>query len=189
MLVTARPRRKVQILWLPLLHLEAATSRGHLLRKVRSGSPPTPLPDQCSPDAPGVAQLSRRHGAVVQVAAPPLWSLIHVVAAVFAASGVRACTEARRVHQADHGQSRFRLGRRADCSREGRAGRKCQRRRVLGPRRSALPIEGLPCSSRLLCSRRHGWLLVCLRGSTQGAPRPLRLLRRLHLRLDPRPPY
>ena len=38
------------------------------------------------------------HGPFVQVAAPPLWSLIHVVAAAFAAPFLRACSEVRRIH-------------------------------------------------------------------------------------------
>ena len=84
-----------------------------------SGPPPPLLPDEHSPEGPGVSQLPREHGTHVQPAASPFCRVVRIAPAGPAAPLLGVCAEAWRVH---HGkiQPRRDLARvRGICHREG----------------------------------------------------------------------
>ena len=65
----------------------------------QSGLALSPLPDEDPPRAPGLAKLPHKHWALVEPAVPHFRRAVKVMLARPAASLIRACTEARRVHR------------------------------------------------------------------------------------------
>ena len=59
----------------------------------------SPLPDEDPPRAPGLAKLPHEHGSLVEPAVPRFRRAVNVMLARPAASLIRACAEARRVHR------------------------------------------------------------------------------------------